>query len=143
MGDISLAPPVVRNRLAPSLVVLEILMKAQREAAPAARRVIKGLLLLSAVLPVSVLEAQEWTRFRGPNGQGISDAKTIPVKWTENDYNWKVELPGGGHSSPVLWGDTIFVTSGDQKAGRGILLALIAPTARSCGKRNTCWPHIA
>ena len=102
-------------------------MKAQREAAPAARRVIKGLLLLSAVLPASVLQAQEWTRFRGPNGQGISDAKAIPVKWTENDYNWKVELPGGGHSSPVLWGDTIFVTSGDQKAGRGILLALSAP----------------
>ena len=56
------------------------------------------------MLTVSMVQAQEWTRFRGPNGQGISEAKTIPTKWAESDYNWKVELPGGGHSSPVLWG---------------------------------------
>ena len=77
-----------------------------------------------AILWASVSQGQEWTRFRGPNGQGISDAKTIPVKWTEKDYNWKVELPGGGHSSPVLWGEKLFVTSGDQKVGHGVLLAL-------------------
>jgi len=77
-----------------------------------------------AILWSPVSQGQEWTRFRGPNGQGISDAKTIPVKWTEKDYNWKVELPGGGHSSPVLWGDKIFVTSGDQQAEHSVLLAL-------------------
>jgi len=77
-----------------------------------------------AILWASVSQGQEWTRFRGPNGQGVSDAKTIPVKWTEKDYNWKVELPGGGHSSPVLWGEKLFVTSGDQKVGHGVLLAL-------------------
>ena len=42
----------------------------------------------------------------------------------EKDYNWKVNLPGGGHSSPVLWGDKVFVTSGDQKTGHGFLLTL-------------------
>ena len=77
-----------------------------------------------AVMLVSASQGQEWTRFRGPNGQGISHAKNIPVKWTEDDYNWKVELPGVGHSSPVLWADKVFVTCGDQGAGRGILLAL-------------------
>jgi len=74
----------------------------------------------------SISWGQEWTRFRGPNGQGVSDAKMIPVKWTENDYNWKIELPGGGHSSPVLWADKLFVTSGDQRAGHSVLLALNA-----------------
>ena len=53
--------------------------------------------------------AQEWTRFRGPNGSGESDATTIPAKWTDKDYNWKINLPGAGHSSPVLWGDKIFL----------------------------------
>ena len=77
-----------------------------------------------AVFCASVSHGQEWTRFRGPNGQGISEAKTIPVKWTEKDYNWKIELPGGGHSSPVIWGDKLFITSGDQQAGHTILLAL-------------------
>ena len=63
-------------------------------------------------------------RFRGPNGQGISDAKTIPVKWTEKDYNWKVKLPAGGHGSPVLWGDKVFVTCEDPETTGGILLGL-------------------
>ena len=76
------------------------------------------------IILASVSQGQEWTRFRGPNGQGISDTKTIPVKWTEKDYNWKIKLPGGGHSSPVLWGEKLFVTSGDQQAGHSVLLAL-------------------
>jgi len=54
---------------------------------------------------------QEWTRFRGPDGCGISDATTIPVTWTAKDYNWRVTLPGIGHSSPVIWEDRVFVTS--------------------------------
>ncbi len=82
------------------------------------------------ILPGSITLAQEWTRFRGPNGQGISSATTIPIKWTESDFNWKVELPGGGHSSPVLWGDKVFVTSGDAKVGRGVLLALSVSDGR-------------
>ncbi len=60
---------------------------------------------LVSVLVASSSQAQEWTRFRGPNGTGISDAKTIPIQFTEKDYNWKVPLPGDGHSSPVIWGD--------------------------------------
>jgi len=76
------------------------------------------------IILASVSQGQEWTRFRGPNGQGISNAKTIPVRWTEEDCNWKVKLPGGGHSSPVLWGDKLFITSGDQQAGNSIIFAL-------------------
>jgi len=57
--------------------------------------------LLLGILLTYPANGQQWTRFRGPNGQGISDAKTIPVKWIEKDYNWKVKLPGGGHGSPV------------------------------------------
>lgn len=67
------------------------------------------------------VEAQEWTRFRGPNGTGISDAKTIPTQWTERDFNWKVALPGIGHSSPVVWGEKIFLTSTDEAAGKIIV----------------------
>jgi len=67
------------------------------------------------------LAGQEWTRFRGPNGAGESDAATIPVTWNTKDYNWRVKLPGTGHSSPVVWGERIFVTSGiDEDATRVI-----------------------
>jgi outer membrane protein assembly factor BamB len=53
---------------------------------------------------------QEWTRFRGPDGTGIGQGASIPLSFTEADYHWKVKLPGPGHSSPVLWGDRIFLT---------------------------------
>ena len=54
---------------------------------------------------------QEWPRFRGPNGAGTSEAETIPVRWTAADYNWRVKLPGIGYSSPVVWGDRVFITA--------------------------------
>jgi outer membrane protein assembly factor BamB len=77
----------------------------------------------SAIAPAS---AQEWTRFRGPNGSGVSSATTIPVRWTEKEYNWKVKLPGVGHSSPVLWGERIFITSGDEQSGKRLVFCLRA-----------------
>lgn len=82
-------------------------------------RIPAGLLCLVATLPIgsaSPAAGQEWTRFRGPNGTGLSDATTIPTEWTLDDYDWRVQLPGTGHSSPVLWGDKIFLTSADEKA---------------------------
>ena len=59
--------------------------------------------------------AQEWPRFRGLNGTGVSAAKGIPSKFDISDANWRVELKGEGHSSPILWGDKVFVTSLDSK----------------------------
>lgn len=70
--------------------------------------------------------AQEWTRFRGPNGTGVSDATTVPVKWSEKDYNWRAELPGVGHSSPVIWGDRIFLTSAFDDTATRVALCLSA-----------------
>lgn len=62
--------------------------------------------------------SQEWSRFRGPNGAGISSAKTIPTDISAAHQRWKVELPGVGHSSPVLWGSNLFVTTtGDSQGG--------------------------
>jgi outer membrane protein assembly factor BamB len=78
-------------------------------------------MLFASAMPV---RAENWPRFRGPNGQGLSDATTIPVKWSEQDYNWKIELPGGGHSSPVVWDNKVFITSGDDKVMRGTILCL-------------------
>ena len=77
----------------------------------------KILVALALLCQTSAAFAQEWTRFRGPNGTGISHAKTIPTKLTDAELNWKVELPGVGHSSPVLWGERVFVTTTGDKAG--------------------------
>src|SRR5438093_8149607 len=68
--------------------------------------------------------AQEWTRFRGPNGSGISNAKSIPTQISASNINWKIQLPGSGHSSPVLWGERIFLTTTGDKAGGISVLSL-------------------
>lgn len=60
--------------------------------------------------------AENWDRFRGPNGAGQSDA-AIPSQWSAANLLWKRPLAGVGHSSPVVWGDHVFVTSGDAQAG--------------------------
>jgi len=90
-------------------------------------------LLFTLTIPA---QAENWPRFRGPNGQGISDATTIPVKWSEQDYNWRIELPGGGHSSPVVWDDKVFVTCGDDKAMRGTVLCLSAAEGRELWRKD-------
>ena len=54
----------------------------------------------------------DWAVFRGPTRQGESNAKDLPTQWslTEN-IAWKIPLPGPGASSPVVFGDRIYITS--------------------------------
>lgn len=70
--------------------------------------------------------ADDWPRFRGPDGAGISSLKGVPQQWSQSDYEWVVELPGKGHSSPVIWDDRLFVASGDD--GKRMLICLDAIT---------------
>ena len=63
------------------------------------------------VLFLRPAQAEDWGQFRGPNAQGISQDKNIPVKWSaETNLQWKLALPGGGFSSPIVVGDKVIVT---------------------------------
>ena len=69
---------------------------------------IRSLLLLLA-LPGPAFA--DWPQFRGPNAQGVSD-ESVPVRWSsEENLAWVFDLPGEGSSSPVVSGDSIFVTA--------------------------------
>lgn len=55
---------------------------------------------------------QNWTQFRGPNGDGLAPGVTLPAAWsTSENVEWVAELPGRGWSSPIVWGDRVFVTA--------------------------------
>ena len=86
-----------------------------------------SLYLLLAALAV---QAENWPQLRGPGGRGISNDKGFPVKWTTKDYAWKVKLPGIGHSSPVVWGNTVLVTSSVRAGERRVLQAFDAGTGK-------------
>jgi outer membrane protein assembly factor BamB len=71
---------------------------------------------LSPVLP-SVGAEHNWPRFRGPSGQGEAVGAVPPIEWNNAGKNilWRTKVPGHGNSSPVVWGDRIFLTSADEK----------------------------
>ncbi|MES2708913.1 MAG: PQQ-binding-like beta-propeller repeat protein [Verrucomicrobiota bacterium] len=86
--------------------------------------------LLLFSLCVAEAGAQEWTRFHGPDGGGISKAEGFPSSFGEKDWSWKIELPGPGISSPVLWGTKLFLTSEGGEKGQRFVLAYDATTGR-------------
>lgn len=66
--------------------------------------------LLFGTVGLSTSTAEDWLRFRGPNGSGISTSE-VPTKFgEETNMKWKAELPGRGVSSPIVVGDKVFVT---------------------------------
>ena len=92
--------------------------------------IVRLLLLCCAMAGCRLADAQEWTRFRGPNGQGQSDT-VLPAAWRESDYQWHVALRGIGHSSPVLWGERLFITSAEQQGAVRLLLCLDAASGKT------------
>ncbi|MDH4241311.1 MAG: PQQ-like beta-propeller repeat protein, partial [Phycisphaerae bacterium] len=55
--------------------------------------------------------SENWPAWRG-DGQGISTEKNLPLKWSEEEnVKWKIPIPGTGHSSPIVWGNRVFVTT--------------------------------
>ncbi len=80
-------------------------------------------LQLRAVLPAPGAERQ-WPRFRGPTGQGESDQKDLPTTWNKSGENirWRTPVPGRGNSSPIVWGQHIFLTSAGLKGNERQLL---------------------
>ena len=67
--------------------------------------------LLSALF-VAGPRAEDWPQWRGPDGTGITSERDLPEYWGVTDnVAWKAPIRGLGVSSPVVWGDLIFVTS--------------------------------
>src|SRR5687768_5507242 len=53
-----------------------------------------------------------WPSWRGPWSTGVAPHADPPVQWSEaENVRWKIELPGVGHSTPVVWGDRLFLTA--------------------------------
>lgn len=73
-----------------------------------------GLLLAQVVFA-----GDNWPQFRGPNGDGHSDAKGLPLTWSETkNIKWKTPIPGRAWSSPVMWGDQIWLTTAPEEGTR-------------------------
>src|SRR5471032_2469246 len=75
------------------------------------RPTLAALLLLST----SLIAADNWPQFRGPTGDGHSDATGLPAKFGEGEHvKWKTAIHGRGWSSPVIWGSQVWLTTAKE-----------------------------
>jgi outer membrane protein assembly factor BamB len=119
---------------------------------------IVGVLLLVAATPQGqeASSGQFWARWRGPLNTGVSPTANPPLAWSESEnIRWKVEIPGRGVASPVVWNDRVFVTTavpadvtGDAQhdprggeASRGVHRFVVMAIGRETGR--TIWQRIA
>ncbi|MEI6232744.1 MAG: PQQ-binding-like beta-propeller repeat protein [Planctomycetota bacterium] len=74
--------------------------------------VLTACLLLSVLVRASDDPLRQWGQWRGPLSSGVAPFADPPTEWSDTkNIRWKSELPGKGHSSPVVWGDRIFITT--------------------------------
>jgi PQQ-like domain len=77
---------------------------------------VSGALAVAALLTVSLsgVEPASWPSFRGPSASGVADGMNLPDRWngtTGENVRWKIAVPGLAHSSPIVHGDRVYVTS--------------------------------
>lgn len=102
------------------------------------RQSLAWLLVLAVATPAL---AQEWARFRGPNGTGVGQATRLPPSWEPGSRKWSATLPGPGHSSPVLWGSAVYVTAADTASGGFTVLAFDADRGSPGWRRHFAAPR--
>ena len=117
-------------------------------------RLITLLLALASLAPLT-LRAENWPQWRGPFFNGSTTETGLPTQWSKTEnVAWIAPLPGKGSSTPVVWGDSVFVTSPDTKTN---LLLFCINTANgrvrwqqtvvaggdfTKGKNNACSPSV-
>lgn len=81
---------------------------------PTSPLVVIPFIAAAAIAPLGSAAPANWPSFRGPTASGVADGLRLPDAWnasTGQNIAWKVEVPGLAHSSPIVWGDRIYVTS--------------------------------
>ena len=86
---------------------------------------------LSLSLGALGLRAENWPEFRGPDRQGHSAEKNLPQKWSQREnIRWKVAIPGDSWSTPIVWGDRVFLTTATDKGESCRIVSLDAGTGK-------------
>ena len=94
-------------------------------------------LLLALVLASATLLAENWPFWRGPTRQGISTEKGLPLHWSaESNVVWKAEVPGEAWSSPIVFGDQVFVTTTTESGVNCHVLAFDRRTGKPQWNKN-------
>src|SRR2546429_9170124 len=78
----------------------------------------RKLFLIASLFITPPLLATDWPQFRGADRSGISSDTKVPLEWSaDKNVKWKVPLPNGGNSRPIVWGDRVFLTCAENSKG--------------------------
>ncbi len=89
-------------------------------------------LAIGTVEAAEIDPAKQWGQWRGPTGNGVALHADPPLTWNEQEnIRWKTPLPGRGHSTPIVWGDTLFLTTAVAHGDAGAPLARRSPGAHN------------
>jgi outer membrane protein assembly factor BamB len=92
---------------------------------------------LAIFLFASLTHAEDWPAWRGPRLDGTSLEKNLPLQWSDKDnVAWKAPIPGIGHSSPIIFGNRVFVTSCLLKDQQRVLICLERTTGKILWQRD-------
>ena len=94
--------------------------------------------LLTFAILVCALQtkADNWPAWRGPFGTGKSTEKSFPLEWSrEKNVRWRIDLPERGNSSPIVWGNKIFVTQSLEGRGLRQLICFDRKNGKPYGKK--------
>lgn len=91
------------------------------QTVPTCRRIVTVVVAVLTTLAVAGRsQADHWPHWRGDQGNGVSLTAKPPTKWSATDnVKWKVEIPGRGSGSPVVWGNQVFVVTASREAAGG------------------------
>ncbi len=96
-------------------------------------------LSIALVAPVF---AANWPAWRGPTGDGVCAETGLPVKWSPaENVKWKTPLPERGNSSPIVYGDRVFLTQAIEKEGKRLLLCFDRATGKELWRAGTTYPQ--
>ena len=94
-----------------------------------------------AALLVSSALAENWPAWRGPTGQGVSTESGLPLEWSQTkNVRWKTPLPGPGNSTPIVWGDKVFINQASGPKGqRRELMCFARRTGKTLWKKGVTY----
>lgn len=88
-------------------------------------------IICALMLSAALLRAENWPAFRGPTQQGFSTEKNLPLHWTStSNVLWKTPIPGESWSSPIVWGDRVFLTTATENGQSCRVLSLDAHSGK-------------
>src|SRR5262245_45316388 len=88
-------------------------------------------LLALALFTFHTALATNWPAWPGPDGNGITTDRSLPLKWNDKEnVRWRTELPGPGNSSPIVWANRVFVSQYVEKDHRRTLICLDRGTGK-------------